>query len=127
MRKRLLQMSAVAVIVAASGATPLADTIKLRSGQTVTGSFMSADVEIVRLLLDNGTVAEFRVEEISAVEFSPRKTPPPAPPDPAKAPAPVTIPAGTVLTVFLTQPIDVDDSCADDEARCATDCESLAL
>jgi len=108
MRKRLLQMSAVAVIVAASGATPLADTIKLRSGQTVTGSFMSADVKIVRLLLDNGTVAEFRVEEISAVEFSPRKTPPPAPPDPAKAPAPVTIPAGTVLTVFLTQPIDVD-------------------
>ena len=95
-------------IVAASGVNLLADTVKLRSGRAVTGSFMSADVGIVRLLLDNGMVAEFRVEEISAVEFSPRKAPPPPPPDPAKAPAPITVPSGTVLSVFLTEAVDVD-------------------
>ena len=47
--------------------------------------------KIVRILLDNGKVAEFAVEDITAVEFSPRKTPPPAAPDPAKAPPPITV------------------------------------
>ena len=69
---------------------------------------MSADVKIVRMLLDNGRIAEFAVEDITAVEFSPRKTPPPAAPDPAKAPPPITVPSGTVLNVLLTQAIDVD-------------------
>ena len=69
---------------------------------------MSADVKIVRILLDNGKIAELAVEDIAAVEFSPRKTPPPAAPDPAKAPAPITVPSGTVLNVLLTQAIDVD-------------------
>jgi hypothetical protein len=69
---------------------------------------MSADVKIVRVLLANGRIAEFPVDSISAVEFSPRKAPPKAAPDPAKAPPPVTLPIGTVLNVRLTQAIDVD-------------------
>ena len=108
MRKLFFRVSVFAAIVTASGTSLLADTVKLRSGQVVTGAFMSADVQVVRLLLANGQVAEFRVQDVSAVEFSTRKAPPPAAPDPAQAPAPVTVPAGTVLTVFLTQAIDVD-------------------
>jgi hypothetical protein len=97
------------VILVTSGATMAsADTVKLRSGKVVTGSFMSGDVKIVRVLLPNGSIAEFAVDEVSAVEFSPRKAPPPPPPNPSKAPAPVTLPAGTVLGVRLTQAIDVD-------------------
>ena len=94
MRRRALTLSTIAMLTWAS-ASPLADNVKLRSGQSVTGNFMSADVKIVRLMLDNGKVAEFAVSDITAVEFSPRKTPPPAAPDPSKAPQPITVPAGS--------------------------------
>jgi hypothetical protein len=108
MRRRCLTFSTVAVLLISASASPLADRLRLRSGQSVTGNFMSADVKIVRILLDNGRVAEFPVADVSTVEFSARKTPPPAAPDPSKAPPPITVPSGTVLNVLLTQTIDVD-------------------
>jgi hypothetical protein len=106
---RFLQTSAIAATLVTLAVVSLsADRVRLRSGQSVTGEFMSADVKVVRVLLDNGRIAEFPVADVSAVEFTPRKAPAPPPPDPAKAPAPVVIPAGTVLNVLLTQAIDVD-------------------
>jgi hypothetical protein len=108
MRIALVSTVTAAALVAVSSVTIQADTIRLRSGQAITGSVMSADSTVVKVMLDNGMVANFRVEEISNIEYSARKAPPPPPPDPARAPEPVTIPAGTVLSVFLTQAIDVD-------------------
>jgi len=69
---------------------------------------MSADVTMIRVLLANGQIAQFRLEDVSALEFSPRKAPPPPAPDPSRPPAPVTVPMGTVLNVRLTQAIDAD-------------------
>jgi hypothetical protein len=43
------------------------------------------------------------------VDFTARQQPPP-PPNPVAAPAPVMVPAGTVVNVRLTQAIDVDSS-----------------
>jgi hypothetical protein len=94
--------------IVAAGATLSADKVTLRSGQVVNGNFMSADVKIVRLLLANGKIAEFPVDGVSALEFSPRKAPPAPAPDPATAPKPITIPSGTVLNVLLSQAIEVD-------------------
>jgi hypothetical protein len=108
MRRRSPIFPTIVVLLIWASASPLADRVRLRSGQSVEGSFMSADVKIVRFLLANGQIAEFAVEDITAVEFSPRKTPPQAAPDPARAPSPVTVPSGTVLSVLLTQAIDVD-------------------
>ena len=92
MRRRSPIFSTIVVLLIWASASPLADRVRLRSGQSVEGSFMSADVKIVRFLLANGQIAEFAVEDITAVEFSPRKTPPQAAPDPARAPSPVTVP-----------------------------------
>jgi YmgG-like glycine-zipper protein len=106
-----LHAFSIAVAVAAIGSVSLsADRVRLRSGQAVTGSFMSADVKIVRVLLDNGRIAEFKVEDIASVEFTPRKAPPTpaATPDPVKTPAPISVPKGTMLNVRLTQAIEVD-------------------
>ncbi len=108
MRTPLFVFSTVAAVVAIGGASLSADRVRLRSGQAVDGSFMSADVKIVRLLLANGRIAEFPVDDISAVEFSPRKAPPPPTPDPSRTPPGITVPMGTVLSVRLTQAIDVD-------------------
>jgi len=107
MRTQLLVFSIVS-LVAAGTASLSADRVRLRSGQSVEGSFMSADVKVVRVLLANGRIAEFKVDEVSAVEFTPRKAPAPPPPDPAKVPPPITLPANTVLNVRLTQTIEVD-------------------
>src|SRR5882757_2920784 len=103
MRVTSVVFAGIAAIAALSAAPASADTVRLRSGQAVLGSLLSADSKIVRLLLDNGTVAEFPVETVRAVEFAARKTSPAPAPDPARAPRPVTLPAGTVLNVRLTQ------------------------
>jgi hypothetical protein len=119
----------VALILLAAGASLSADRVKLRSGKVIEGMFMGADSKSVRVLLDDGQVSEVPIADTVAVEFSARKPAPPAPaPKPAAAPAPaavpasappppkpapsrvVTVPAGTVINVRLTQAIDVDQS-----------------
>ena len=109
MRVRPLLLSAIVAILF-GGAALSADRVRLRSGKVVDGSFMGADVKSVRLLLDNGTVSEFALGDVAAIEISPRKAPAPTTqaPDPAKKPPPATIPSGTTLNVRLTQGIDVD-------------------
>jgi hypothetical protein len=100
-----------------------ADRVRLRSGKVIEGNFVGADSKAVRILLDDGRVSEVAIADTVAVEFSPRKPPPPPPPPPKPAaaaapaaaappPAPkaVTVPAGTMINVRLTQPIDVDAS-----------------
>lgn len=88
-------------------ATVSADKVKLRSGQTVEGTVTSQDATTVRVLLANGRRAQFPMTDVASIEFTPRKEPEP-PPSPAARPAPVTVPAQTVLTVRLTDGIDVD-------------------
>jgi hypothetical protein len=107
--------STLAVILVAATATLSADRVKLRSGQAIEGSFMSADVKVVRVLLANGRIAEFPVADVAALEFEPRKAPPPPAAEPAKRapapaprPAPVTLPQNTVLNVRLTEGVEVD-------------------
>ncbi len=109
MSTRALISWTLAVALTAGSAVLSADRVKLRKdGRVIEGSFVSADAKRVRLLLANGSMAEFPIEDITGVEFSARKTPPPPAPDPARAPAPVTVPAGTLLNVRLVEAIDVD-------------------
>jgi hypothetical protein len=110
MRHHFVSGLVLVATLAITAAAASADSVRLRSGQVVNGSFMSADVKSVRLLLANGQVAEFAIDELSAVTFAPRKAAPaPAPaPDPSKTPAPITLPKATMLAVRLTQAIDVD-------------------
>jgi hypothetical protein len=109
------------VLVLGMSVSLSADRVRLRSGKIVEGMFMGGDSKSVRVLLDNGSVSEIPLEEAIAVEFSARKpkpapTPAPVPaaaapaPAAAAAPKPVTVPAGTMLNVRLTQGIDVDAS-----------------
>jgi hypothetical protein len=109
------------VLVLGMSVSLSADRVRLRSGKIVEGMFMGGDSKSVRVLLDNGSVSEIPLEEAIAVEFSARKpkpapAPAPAPaaaapaPAAAAAPKPVTVPAGTMLNVRLTQGIDVDAS-----------------
>src|SRR5215510_15067429 len=111
MRNKTLVVSTFVALVMGAAAVS-ADSVKLRNGQAVTGSFMSADTKIIRMLLANGKIAEFPVDTVTTVEFSVRKTEPPPAPNPAQAPKPITLPKGTALTGVLTQGIDVDGTAA---------------
>ena len=102
--------SVVTVILAlAMSAALSADRVRLRSGKIVDGTFVGADSKTVRVLLADGTRSEFAIGDVEGLEFTARKPPAP-PPDPAAAPKPVLVPAGSILNVRLTQAIDVDAS-----------------
>jgi hypothetical protein len=100
----------VVILVMVAGTIVSADRVRLRSGKVVEGIFTGADSSTVRLLLANGSRADFPVADVAAVEFTERKPPPPPPPapSPARAPAAITVPAKTMVNVRLTEAIDVD-------------------
>jgi hypothetical protein len=119
----LLVLAAVSPLIMATVSPPTADTVRLRSGKVVEGLFLGGDSKNVRILLDSGQVSEIPLEQAIALEFTPRAAPKPPAPAPAAAPpkpatpaaAPVrtvTVPAGTMLNVRLTDAIDVDKSSA---------------
>lgn len=135
MRMQVTQCVAAAMVVAAA-ATLEADRVRLRNGQVVTGMFLGADSKAVRLLMDNGAVAEIRLDQAVAVEFDARKPPAtpaakPAPKPAAAAPAApaaaaparttVAVPSGTAINVRLTEAIDVDTSEAGMIVKAAVD------
>jgi len=101
---RLSMSLAVALLVCSASLS--ADRIKLRNGQTVQGTVTSQDATTVRMTLANGRRAQFPMTDVASIEFSPRT--PPEPPPTQSRPAPVTVPAQTVLNVRLTEPVDVD-------------------
>ena len=115
MTRTYFASSAAFVVVLACGslapATSQADTIRLRTGKGITGQFTGASSETVRILLDNGSVTQVPVSDVATIEFTPRPKPAaaapatarPAVPDPTRAPAPIMVPAGTVVRVRLTQ------------------------
>jgi len=112
MRTKTLLVSTFVALVMGCATVASADSVKLRNGQTVTGSFMSADTKLIRMLLANGKIGEFPVDTVTSLEFSVRQPAPPPAPNPAQAPKPITLPKGTALTGVLTQAIDVDSTAA---------------
>ncbi len=133
--------TAVAAVLMVAGSVAVhADRVRLRSGKVIEGMFIGGDSKTVRVLLDDGTVSEVPLTEAAAVEFSarvPKKSPAaPAPaaaaPAPAAATAPpaasppprkpaVTVPAGTIVNVRLTQGIDVDATQAGQKFKAVVD------
>jgi hypothetical protein len=128
-----------AILVLATGASLHADRVRLRSGKVIEGMFIGADSKAVRILLDDGQVSEIPIAITVGVEFTERKAaPPPAPaaaavpaaaaappapkPKPAAPPRPtVTVPAGTMVNVRLSQGIDVDASQAGQSFKAIVD------
>jgi hypothetical protein len=95
------------------GATLEADRLKMRTGAVIDGTYVGGDQKVVRFKSADGTTRQYELIDVAELTFSAR-TPPPTPktaptaPNPAKAPQPILVPAGTVLNVRLTQDIDVD-------------------
>jgi len=113
--KQIAWLTTIGATLVVATATLSADKVRLRNGQSVTGAFLSGDAKVVRLLLANGQVAQFPVDDVAGLDFTPKPpaAPPPAAakaPEPAATPKPVTLPQGTMLNVRLTEDIDADSA-----------------
>ena len=113
--------SILCLVLAAVLALPAAaDTLELKSGQTVDGTFIGGETRSIRFLDSSGNVATYSVADVASISFAsvaaapaPRPAPAPRASSATSAPAPraasgVTIPAGTVVTVRLIDSIDSD-------------------
>jgi hypothetical protein len=85
-----------------------ADTLVLRSGKKVEGTFVGGSARELQFLPESGKTMSLPVGEVVSINFS-------APPVPAAPPAtkqakrpPVVIPGGTLFRVRTIDPIDVD-------------------
>ncbi len=139
-------MTRIVFLVLAMGAAGLltADTVQLRDGRRVDGTFISGDTRQVKLLGSDGKLQTFDIGDVDTITF--RSTAPSAassaaaPAAAAAAPAPrpsrsaaaasttagssaprVTIPAGTVITVRMIDSVDSDVNTAGEKFRASLD------
>jgi hypothetical protein len=86
-----------------------ADTLVLRDGKEIGGTFLGATARQIEFLPSSGKPVKFGLDAVAAINFS--EPPVIASPPPAQRPAvrkPVTLPAGTAFRVRTIDLIDVD-------------------
>jgi len=101
----VLLLSALVVIQAAS-----ADTLHLRSGQTVEGVFLSADTRQVKFLQPGGQYKTYSLASVEGISFAALPTPASAASAPAPKPAKVTVLAGTSILVRMLNSLDTSQN-----------------
>jgi hypothetical protein len=86
------------------------DTLRLRSGATVEGTFLGADTRQIKFLGPDGQPKTYSLTEVESITFAAMSAPPAKAPVPAAAPpaAPtkVTVPAGTLIFVRMRDSLD---------------------
>ncbi len=101
MKTRMFAILLAALFIVAAAS---ADTLKLRSGQTVQGTFMGATTSQVKFMGPDGQYKVYTVASVEGIAFA---VPPPPPPEVPKAiPAQVTVLAGTGILVRMVDSLD---------------------
>jgi len=104
MRPGMLLLRLISFIVL--GAAVLsADTLALRSGETLNGTFLGASARQLDFLPVSGQSISIPIEHVKTLAFSTAQSQPPPQPRPG-----VVIPAGTSFRVRTTDFIDVDST-----------------
>jgi hypothetical protein len=98
-----------ALLALAGGARVAADTLKLKDGTTINGTFLGASARSVDFLSPSGAKTKTPLDSVDSVTFSEPKSVAPRPSQTTAA-KPVTIPSGYVLLVRTIDNIDVDNT-----------------
>jgi len=101
----LVILFAAVVIQAAS-----ADTLRLRSGQSVEGVFLSADSRQVKFLQPDGQPRTYTLDSVEGITFATLAAPAPAAPVPSAKPANVTVLAGTPIIVRMVDSLNTSQN-----------------
>ena len=120
MRLTNLRIPLLAVVLAV---LPIrADTLSLRDGKTLTGTFLGASARELEFLPDAAKAIKVPIESVGSVTFSQPPVVTKAAPAPKAAPKPaVVIPAGTAFRVRTIDLIDVDATKAGAKFQAALD------
>jgi hypothetical protein len=82
-----------------------AGTLRLRSGQSIEGTFLGADSREVKFLGPNGQHKTYPLTEVAGITFAATPSPETAAAPPPK-PAKVTLLAGTLIAVRMVDSLD---------------------
>lgn len=118
--KKILIVAGVGLMTAGLA---LSDTIKLKNGKSLSGTFLGGSTRSIDFLDQSGTKVKLSVVEISSIAFSAPPAAAAAAPAPKSAAAKqaVMVPAGTLLRVRTIDGIDVDKSQAGMKFRASLD------
>jgi len=99
-----------AIVLSGCVLTLRGDTLTLRDGREISGTFVGATARQIEFLPSQGKTIQIGIDKVDSLTFS---TPAVVAPKPAAAPAPpppppVVIPTGTAFRVRTIDPIDVD-------------------
>ncbi len=117
MRQILCLLAIVLFCGAVSGSK--ADTLALRDGKAIEGTFLGGNTRQIDFLATSGKTMKLPVNEVVSLHFS--AEPAPAPPPPPPAAGAVTIPGGTIFRVRTIDFIDVDSTRAGAKFRGSLD------
>jgi hypothetical protein len=136
---------AVALGLLLSSSALTADTLRLKNGDEISGTYLGGDTRWVKFLEADGLTKTYSVSDLAGVDFTagatsavaapvagtptisaPRPVFTPAPAKAATPPPPperilVTIPAGTTITVRMIDSIDTDVTGAGERFRASID------
>ena len=96
----------VAALVLAAGAN--ADTLRMRSGQIIEGTFLGADTRQLTFLETNGQPQTYPLTDVKAIAFA--TIPPPTASVPLPAPTNATLLAGALIPVRMVSSLDTSKS-----------------
>jgi hypothetical protein len=83
-----------------------ADTLHLRSGQNIEGTFLGASTSQIKFAEPGGRPRTYSVADVDAISFAlPAAPPPPVAPPPSR-PTSVTVLAGTAIVVRMVDSLD---------------------
>jgi len=120
MKKGVLAIFFVALVTVAGAS---ADTLHLRSGQTVNGTFLGATTGEIKFLGSDGQFKAYAVSAVEGLEFT---AAPPPPPVPREAPTKVTVSAGTLVYVRMVDSLDTSKTHSGDLFTATLDSDLVA-
>ncbi len=97
----------VAVVFFCFTAIAGADTLTLRDGHAIEGTYLGGTSRQVRMEV-NGEIRNFDVERVQSVFFASQETAPPPPPAPQPMSGSIVIPADTMVTVRMVDSVNSD-------------------
>jgi len=101
-----------------------ADSLHLRSGQTVNGTFLGATTSEIKFLGPDGQFKAYALSAVEGLEFT--APPPPPPPMPRETPTKVTVSAGTLLYVRMVDTLDTSETHSGDLFTATLDSDLVA-
>jgi hypothetical protein len=108
----------IAALVFPGASAAIGDTLVLRSGAKIDGTYLGGTTRTVEFLGTDGATKTYALSDVGDLTFT--AVMPPAPPPPPKRSS-VQLPAGTLFTVRLIDGIDVDVAAAGQTFRGSID------